>query len=243
MADFGLQLPSWHYFSNRGIQEEVTHLNHSDSSRGAICANALSLIIISILINIQIMEITFFKNALSSEALQMKKELFTSSIQSLNTRSLLNRFRSGDEQSKKYLPAVSWQCAGFKNGVRKDADAIPNGLFALDIDHIKAMNLPGIQTPLQLFDSFKARIDELDIVCVHQTPSADGLRVVALCQPQFSTLAENQAWLASEICCGYDAVCKDWARLFFLSVEEDFFYIDWETLFDEEDNNNQSQKN
>ena len=188
------------------------------------------------------MEITYFKNALSREALQLTKELFTSSIQSSNTRSLLNRFRSGDEQSKKYLPAVSWQCAGFKNGVRKDADAIPNGLFALDIDHIKAMNLPGIQTPLQLFDSFKHRIDELDIVCVHQTPSADGLRVVALCQPQFSTLAENQAWLASEICCGYDAVCKDWARLFFLSVEEDFFYIDWETLFDEEDNNNQSQK-
>ena len=184
------------------------------------------------------MEIVFFKNALSREATSLTKELFTSSIQSLNTRSLLNRFRSGDEQSKKYLPAVSWQCAGFKNGVRKDADAIPNGLFALDIDHIKAMNLPGIQTPLQLFDSFKHRIDELDIVCVHQTPSADGLRVVALCQPQFSTLAENQAWLASEICCGYDAVCKDWARLFFLSVEEDFFYIDWETLFDD----NQSQK-
>lgn len=189
------------------------------------------------------MEIVFFKNALSREALQLTKELFTSSIQSPSTRSLLNRFRSGDEQSKKYLPAVSWQCAGFKNGVRKDADAIPNGLFALDIDHIKAMNLPGIQTPLQLFDSFKHRIDELDIVCVHQTPSADGLRVVALCQPQFRTLAENQAWLAGEIGCGYDAVCKDWARLFFLSVEEDFFYIDWETLFDEEDDNNQTPKN
>ena len=43
MADFGLLLPLWHYFSNRGIQEEVTRLNHSDSSRGAICANALSL--------------------------------------------------------------------------------------------------------------------------------------------------------------------------------------------------------
>jgi hypothetical protein len=116
-------------------------------------------------------------------------------------------------------------------------EIVQDYMVSYDCLHSIDMNPDSLQYRL-----FKARIDELDIVCVHQTPSADGLRVVALCQPQFSTLAENQAWLASEICCGYDAVCKDWARLFFLSVEEDFFYIDWETLFDEEDNNNQSQK-
>lgn len=190
------------------------------------------------------MEITHFKNALSKEAQPLTKELFISLIQSPSTRSLLNRFRGGDESAKKLLPAVSWQCAGFKNGTRKNADAIPNGLFGLDIDHIKAMNLPGITTPRELYESFKDRIDELDIVCVHQTPSADGLRVVALCQPQFSTIAENQAWLAQEIGCGYDTVCCEWARLYFLSVAEDFYYVDWETLFDDEDEeeNNCNQK-
>jgi hypothetical protein len=37
--------------------------------------------------------------------------------------------------------------------------------------------------------------------------------------------------MAGEIGCQYDAVCKDWARLFFFSVAEDFYYVDWETLF------------
>lgn len=176
------------------------------------------------------MELTFYKR-FNGRPEPLTKEKLIAATTSAETARLIAAFRKGDADAKLNLPAVSWQCAGFKNGVRKNADAVPNGLFALDIDHVSQQNLAGISTPRQLFESFEPRIDELDIVCVHQTPSADGLRVVALCQPQFSTIAENQAWLAQEIGCGYDAVCRDWARLFFLSVPADFYYFDWETLF------------
>lgn len=176
------------------------------------------------------MELTFYKR-FNAKPEPLTKEKLIAATTSAETARLIDAFRKGDADAKLHLPAVSWQCAGFKNGVRKNADAVPNGLFALDIDHVSQQNLAGITTPRQLFESFEQRIDELDIVCVHQTPSADGLRVVALCQPQYATLADNQAWLAGQIGCGYDAVCRDWARLFFLSVPADFYYFDWETLF------------
>lgn len=150
------------------------------------------------------------------------------------TRSLIERCRSGNvremEEAKRQLPGICWQ-ASFKDNRRIEAGAQSNGLCALDIDHISRQQLPGIGTAEELWLSFKDRVDELDIVCVHKTPSGDGLRVVFLCQPQFQTLAENQAWMAGEIRCIHDPVCKDWARLYFISMAEDFYYVDWETLF------------
>jgi hypothetical protein len=38
--------------------------------------------------------------------------------------------------------------------------------------------------------------------------------------------------MAGELRCIHDPVCKDWARLYFISVSEDFYYVDWETLFE-----------
>ena len=150
------------------------------------------------------------------------------------TRSLIERCRCGSvremEEAKRLLPGICWQ-ATYKDNRRIETGAQPNGLCALDIDHISRQKIPNISTPEELWQSFKERVDELDIVCVHKTPSSDGLRVVFFCQPQFQTIAENQAWLAGELRCIHDPVCKDWARLYFISVAEDFYYVDWETLF------------
>lgn len=162
----------------------------------------------------------------------LTREAFEEMTRSEMTRSAIEQCRHGNlEKAKRQLPGICWQAAAFKDNRRIDANAQSNGLFALDIDHISSQGLKDMSTPRQLWESFQQRVDELGIVCVHQTPSADGLRVVALCQPQFQTIAENQAWLADEIHCIHDAVCRDWARLYFISVEEDFYYIDWETLF------------
>ena len=162
----------------------------------------------------------------------LTREVFEEMMRSERTRTAIEQCRGGNlEKAKRLLPGICWQAAAFKDNRRIDANAESNGLFALDIDHICSQGLEDIGTPHDLWKSFEGRIDELGIVCVHQTPSADGLRVVALCQPQFRSIAENQAWLADEIHCIHDAVCRDWARLYFISVEEDFFYVDWETLF------------
>ena len=166
---------------------------------------------------------------------RLTKADFLRMTEAPHTRSLIERCRSGNvremEEAKRLLAGICWQ-ATYKDNRRIETGAQPNGLCALDIDHISRQKISGISTPEELWQSFKERVDELDIVCVHKTPSGDGLRVVFLCQPQFQTIAENQAWLAGELRCIHDPVCKDWARLYFISVSEDFYYVDWETLFE-----------
>ena len=178
-------------------------------------------------------QIDYVKNV-RSRCERLSKELFIGLINSAEVRRWISYARLEDEgaleRAKGELPGICWQ-ATYKDNRRIETGAQPNGLCALDIDHISRQKIPNISTPEELWQSFKERVDELDIVCVHKTPSADGLRVVFLCQPQFHTLAQNQAWMAGELRCIHDPVCKDWARLYFISVSEDFYYVDWETLF------------
>ena len=145
--------------------------------------------------------------------------------------------RQGDDYRKRSLPGITWQ-ANY-DGPRCDRNAKPTGLFMLDIDHVskQVKNLPpfvtGANDPARaLYEHLiKGREDELDIVCVHVSPGGDGLHVIALCQEGIGSIAENQAWLASEIGTPYDSVCYDWARLGFLSEAEDILYFDHETIF------------
>lgn len=112
------------------------------------------------------------------------------------------------DKLKSELPAVTWQ-AYFPNGKRISREAIPSGLYMLDIDHV--------ENPNQIYiEKIAGRLNEFDIVLVHVTISTKGLRIVAQCQPQFSSIEDNQRWLASELGLDYDGVCKDWARASFL---------------------------
>lgn len=122
------------------------------------------------------------------------------------------------DKLKSELPAVTWQ-AYFPNGKRISREAIPSGLYMLDIDHI--------ENPNQVYiEKVAGRLHELDIVLVHVTISTKGLRIVAQCQPQFSSIEDNQRWLASELGLDYDGVCKDWARASFLVPYTYFLYME-----------------
>ncbi|MBQ8051161.1 MAG: hypothetical protein IJ197_06250 [Bacteroidaceae bacterium] len=116
------------------------------------------------------------------------------------------------------LPAVTW-CASFSDHRRHLASAQSSGLFCQDIDHVG----PARQYYQQ---HFAGREDELDILLAHISPGGEGLHVVALCQPQFSTIAQNQAWLAGETGTTYDAQCHDLSRMFYLSTAEDILFND-----------------
>lgn len=151
----------------------------------------------------------------------------------------VHRFRqTGDDQWKRRLPGITWQ-ATYPHGVRSNTGAQPTGLFMLDVDHISKCHplqsvREAVNTPLQMWtETVRGREDELDIVCCHGTPSGDGLRIVALCQPGMNTLQQNQQWLAGRLGTPYDTVCHDWARLSFISIPEDWYYLDAETLFDQ----------
>lgn len=124
-------------------------------------------------------------------------------------------------RAKRMLPSAIWQ-ARFEPGKmnHNDADCEPTGFFALDIDHV--------EDPRALFATWEGKLEELYVTLVHITPSGHGLRVVAQCNPDFQTLAQNQAWLAHALATDYDAVCHNWSRIWFLPIPEEILYYNKE---------------
>ena len=123
---------------------------------------------------------------------------------------------------KKKLPIFTFHAA-FKNGRRKNDDAMPSGLSIYDLDHI--------ENPRAKWNSIKERSTELGIVLAHISPSLEGLRLVFVI-PQGMSLAEAQAWMVSQL--GdeqYDACVKDFARCSFAVPREYVLFMDEDALF------------
>lgn len=154
----------------------------------------------------------------------LTKELFEQLIKQPWLAKIAEEIAAGNLDRKRDLPAACWQAA-FSGQKRSNQNAKPSGLFALDVDHV--------DDPKALYDSFSSRISELGIYLVHKTPSTRGLRIVALCRPEFMTISDNQAWLAREIGVEHDAVTRDFARLSFL-VPESYFYFYNANIFADE---------
>lgn len=171
-----------------------------------------------------------FSNARSQQGKLCTYELFQDTTNAQWLQDLCAKIaaaESDDERSelKKKLPAVTWQ-ASF-TGRRKASEAIPSGLFMLDIDHV--------DNPFKLYsDCVAGRIKELDIVFVGKTASTHGLRIVAKCRPTLKTIEECQRWLASNLKVDYDGVCKDWARCSYLVHSSYTYYMNAAAIWQEE---------
>ena len=125
-------------------------------------------------------------------------------------------------QLKKRLPIFTFH-ATFKNGRRKNGDAVPSGLSIYDLDHIP--------NPRAKWAEIEARKEELGILLAHISPSLEGLRLVFL-MPQGMSLAEAQAWMAQQLGdTQYDACVKDYARCSFAVPREYVLFVDEEGLF------------
>ena len=153
--------------------------------------------------------------------------LFCSMIDSPKVAQIAKAVAAGRGELKSSLPAVTWQ-ALFPDGERKSDKAVPSGLFMLDIDHLA-------EEPGRVYEERVAgHLAELGIRIVHKTVSCHGLRVVANCRPEFSSIEQNQRWLAEKLGLEYDGVCKDWARASFLVPGSYFYYLDAK-VFDPEE--------
>ena len=107
---------------------------------------------------------------------------------------------------KKRLPIFTFH-ATFKNGRRKNDEAVPSGLSIYDLDHIA--------NPRARWEEIAPRKEELGIVMAHISPSLEGLRLV-FTVPMGMSLAEAQAWMARQLGdTHYDACVKDYARCSF----------------------------
>ena len=123
---------------------------------------------------------------------------------------------------KKKLPIFTFH-ATFKNGRRKNDDAIPSGLSIYDLDHIP--------NPREKWTEIEARASELGILLAHISPSLEGLRLVFV-MPQGMSLAEAQAWMSEQLGdAQYDSCVKDYARCSFVAPREYVLWVDEEGLF------------
>ena len=130
-------------------------------------------------------------------------------------------FEALKSAKKKLLPILTLH-ATFRNGHRKNDEAIPSGLAIYDLDHIP--------NPRAKWAEIEARREELGILLSHVTPSTEGLRL-AFIIPGGKSLPEAQAWMAEQLGdTQYDSCVKDYARCSFLVPREYVLYMDEEKL-------------
>ena len=192
----------------------------------------------------------------------LTKEMFLSLIGGMDVQFAIEEIRRrkpNAEAIKRGLPAITWQ-SHFEGEQRNDKNAKATGFYCLDVDihheptfkdlceteghqaayewaEKEAKERAARWTAMAEAETSGAAAEagrELDIVAIHISPSGTGLHVVALCNPSCFTIAEDQARLAKLLGTSYDEVCKDPARIFFVSHKADWTYLDLETLFQDE---------
>lgn len=151
---------------------------------------------------------------------------------------------------KRRLPVFIYQATfteslskkGIRGYWRKQANAVLNGLFILDIDHVAQPRemftrwvddyFRQLQQPKPDYgEANEAFCDSKGILLVHITPSGEGLRLVAKADPGVGNIADNQHHLASLLGVEIDESCKDASRLSFCPKLDDIIYINKKDLF------------
>ncbi len=197
----------------------------------------------------------FVWKARDNQPKPLTREQFLSFLNGSDVKMTIETIRQHKPDAEAYkllLPAVTWQ-ARFGGKLRNDANAQPTGLYCLDVDihhepefkdilqhsgseaayawaEQEARERAERWARMAIEDDFKGQTS-LDILAIHISPSGTGVHVVALCHPSCNTIAENQSRLARLLGTSYDEVCKDWARIYFLTPREDWTYLDMDAIF------------
>ena len=135
--------------------------------------------------------------------------------------------------AKKGIPALVFQAyfietkskKGYTGTWRKNAAAVLNGLYMLDVDHIENGDKAN-----DILDKAR-RFYGSHILLAFFTASGHGLKFVAKADTSVGNIADNQRWLAARLGCQFDEACKDAARLSFCPAKSDIIYINDE-IFD-----------
>ena len=194
----------------------------------------------------------YVNKARDNQPKSLTREYFETLLDDMNVKFLTDKIREHKpdaEAHKRLLPAVTWQ-AHFDGKLRTDANAQPTGLFCLDVDiHHEDMFRVLLkdkgpeeayawaeQEARQRAQEWASKAEELDIVGIHVSPSGTGVHVIACCHQSCKSIEENQARLARLLGTSYDAVCKDWARIYFITPREDWTYLDLDNIFLDDEN-------
>ena len=132
------------------------------------------------------------------------------------------------QNAKKRLPGIMFQAtflpttakSGRYGKWRKNAAAVLNGLFILDIDHLSQDYITTI------VNRCGKLIADKTIMMIFLTASGHGLKIVAKADYRRGNIEANQRWLAEQLQIKFDTACKDAARISFCPMQEDIYYID-----------------
>ncbi len=119
---------------------------------------------------------------------------------------------------KRHLPGITWQ-ASFQGKKRSNQNAVPSGLYMLDIDHTDEKTNEVINQALKLRDEYQ-------IVYIGHSVSFMGVRIVAKMPDGCVSIDEAQKKLSDALGVEYDSACKDMARLSFMVPDEFVSYLD-----------------
>lgn len=178
---------------------------------------------------VQICTPALLHQALKSSRVKMVCAQLADALESKQRGEICNDdYEEMKKKLKSQLPILTPH-ATFRNGRRKNDEAIPSGLSIYDIDHIP--------NPRGYWEEKKKVLEDKKIlnliVLVHVTPSTQGLRLVFII-PQGMDIAMAQRWMSQQLeDSEYDTVVKDLARPSFLVPEEYLLYINEEELFKE----------
>lgn len=117
---------------------------------------------------------------------------------------------------KNKLPVVTYN-ASFDGRERKNANAIPSGLFFSDYD--------GIDDPRKVFnEKICGHCDALGILRVEVSIRQHGLHLITECREGLKSIAEHQRWLDGQLGMQCDKACKDLARASYVVPESFVLY-------------------
>jgi len=141
----------------------------------------------------------------------------------------------GEEQEKQLkqqidklkgeLPAFCFH-ASFSDHHRCNESAVPSGLVSLDLDDI--------ENPTEFFDRLRDQAIARELLLAFITPGTHGLKLVFPVPVGCRTLEEAQERLVNELGLQsyFDTVCRDMARMAFVSPFSYVLYRDDDRLFD-----------
>lgn len=180
------------------------------------------------------MKLDLYQNARTAKVTrEVDLEEFTQCTESPFVADCIAKYRSGDADAKRKLPAVTFMGKS-RTGKRAAADMDPTGLVMIDIDHADDK----LSALLERVLSQDFLLGDADPVLIHITPSGKGLRIVCRMGAGDNSILTAIHRIATtynldefgEI----DLACKDLSRLSFLPQASDIKFINGHGLFNAE---------
>lgn len=172
------------------------------------------------------MDFEFFEKGCVASNKSSGRRSLTWLTNELDCTELVQRYRNGDKEAKKHIPAFCPQGLCDVSGLRTSLYMMPNSICMVDIDHVA--ELDRTLNDLVGQDSFIKSLEDLKTILVYITCSGHGLRFIF---PQFNGLDIAHSALLyvkklDESLLPYlDTVTTDITRLSILTAKSDYLWV------------------